>query len=331
MPDSYPVSSLALRIRQRLVAKNWTLLRRIIAGLLVFGSLLASVFAAIWLVGDFVALSVSSPNLDPASHVADFDEFSYIGQALREYRFNFGLMAAVMAVAMVMLAIYLLQPRPATKGLFVSGGIALLIQVVFLVQTFYLPFFLMLVGTALALFLAPEVEADSAESETPEPEFEEQQQPELVQDDQGSPEEDQSLPSELPKQAGWVGQPESAVLLATEKSSEPALEPTLAEPGERSDDRVDPVFLEDLSEDLIQQVLSEESGEHKQPAVTPNESLDLSNQDESLPPVIATSILPPPEGRRFGEKPRVWNLMDWIILALMLVGILGIAMVLLAR
>lgn len=338
----------------RLAENNWTLLRRIIAGLLVFGAVSASVFAVIWLVGDFVALSVQSPNLDPASHVADFDEFAYIGEKLRSYRFKFGLTAAVMAVAMVMLAVYLLQPRPRVKGLFVSGAIALLMQVIFLAQVFYLPFFLMLVCTALALFLAPELASNARnkalldETElVPEPDTN-TEKPETVQARHKQPvkqapslEKVAAVDEEAPlaewlDDEGWEGQPDTNAPESAKLENLPpqeAKQVVQTEPEDELADDVDPVLLNDLSDDLIEQVQAEEKPDDVAP--TPDASkplLGLRDPDQSsvmnAEPDLA---FVPIEGRRFGEKSRVWNLMDWIILGLMVLGLIGIGLVLLAR
>ncbi|MCK5920563.1 MAG: hypothetical protein KAG66_06455, partial [Methylococcales bacterium] len=136
---------------------NWNTARTLLAAGLVVGSIYLSVLAAMWFVGDFVAMAANSPNLDEATQVADFNNLSYISEALRGYRVNLGIIVLTMAIAMAMQAVLFLQPRSISVALFIVGGVAMILQATLLFTTFYWPVFLFFILTTLGLYLTIEL------------------------------------------------------------------------------------------------------------------------------------------------------------------------------
>ncbi len=128
-------------------------LRRAVAGLLLLGGLVLAVLSALWFLTDFIQLSLNSPNLDPQTQVADFDDFAYIADSLHRHRLWLGIIAALVAIAVVAQAASLLSPAANTRQRYVIGGIALALETTLLALTYYWPFFLPFLLTAAGLWL----------------------------------------------------------------------------------------------------------------------------------------------------------------------------------
>ena len=141
-------------------------LRRAVAGLLLLGGLVLAVLSALWFLTDFIQLSLSSPNLDPQTQVADFDDFAYIADSLHRHRLGLGLVAALVAIAVVAQAAALLSPAASARQRYIVGGIALALETALLVLTYYWPFFLPFLLTAAGLWLTAELTATAAEPST---------------------------------------------------------------------------------------------------------------------------------------------------------------------
>jgi hypothetical protein len=136
---------------------NWDMARKLLAAGLVVGSIYLSVLAAMWFVGDFVAMAANSHGLDASTQTGGFSDFSYISNAMQQVRFNLGIIALTMAIAMAMQAVLFLQPQSISIALFVAGGTAMILQVALLFSTFYWSVFLFFVLTTLGLYLTIEL------------------------------------------------------------------------------------------------------------------------------------------------------------------------------
>ncbi len=100
----------------------------LVAALLAFVPLLQSIR---WFIRDFTRLSLTSPNLDKATQVADFDDLGYIGGYLTTHHFRPGILAALLAVSLLVLAVNLYQTSLRARQIYWLGGIAL-VQVMIL-------------------------------------------------------------------------------------------------------------------------------------------------------------------------------------------------------
>lgn len=133
---------------------HWWPLRRVMAGGFVLLALWSMFYAGAWLIGDFVQLSATNPNLQGDAQVVDFDDLAYIGQSLSQYRFYYGVALLVIAIALIALSVTLLDRTLRARPVFIAGGIALLLEAVFLSQVFSGWLFLGFLLTALAIYLA---------------------------------------------------------------------------------------------------------------------------------------------------------------------------------
>ncbi len=143
-------------------ARTRRTLRRAVAGGLLLGGLLLAALSALWLLTDFIQLSLTSPNLDPQTQVADFDDFAYIADSLRQHRLLLGLVAALVAIAVVAQAATLLSPAASARLRYTAGGIALALETALLALTYYWPFFLPFLLTAAGLWFTAELTAGPA-------------------------------------------------------------------------------------------------------------------------------------------------------------------------
>jgi hypothetical protein len=136
---------------------NWDMARKLLAAGLVVGSIYLSVLAAMWFVGDFVTMAAHSHTLDTPAQTGGLSDFSYISKAMQQVRFNLGIIALTMAIAMAMQAVLFLQPQSISLALFVAGGTAMILQVALLFSTFYWSVFLFFILTTLGLYLTIEL------------------------------------------------------------------------------------------------------------------------------------------------------------------------------
>ncbi len=380
------------------------MIRKGLTALFIAGALYATVVGFLWFAADFIAASIYSPNLDQAQQVADFNDFAYIGEMLAGYRFVWGALALVMAIALLALAVLINDREPHPRAVFAAGTVALLSQAALLSQGWQWGFALLFAATALTLYLATEwllggddataevlpAAADVAvdgEDETwpreptlpvvePEPEPE-QEAPEQARQ-AAKPDEPVA---DVPPQAENVAAPgedrpdEQALEslgLEIESDINLDLEPDyqLASAEETEEDPLLLLSQEDLGidvdaedddfrpDDTIQTAAAIEAEVAKEVADVPLDQasttqikamLDLADENpigtvaKELNPVVTDakaetpsapapaavpgfdpqelarqeSLLPPP-------RKRVWNLLDWVIVSVIVVAVVGL-------
>ncbi|MGF1546814.1 MAG: hypothetical protein ACFCUG_05780 [Thiotrichales bacterium] len=103
------------------------LLRSILAVTAAIVALYPILLAALWLVRDFTRLSIQSPNLDPATQVADFNDFGYIGAFLASHHFAVAVLMTVIAISLLLLAAYLMQNWLSARPVYWIGGLSLVL------------------------------------------------------------------------------------------------------------------------------------------------------------------------------------------------------------
>lgn len=201
-------------------------IRRGFTALFIAGALYATVVGFLWFAADFIAAAIYSPNLDRAQQVADFDDFAYIGEMLAGYRFAWGALALVMAVALLALAVLINDRQPHPRAVLVAGVVALLSQAALLSQGFQWGFALLFLGTAAVLYLvsdgllAPAIdEADDGEAGQSEPGAR------VVDDDLDA---DETWPREPVLPAGPVADGEAGVSVAASPGAADGEEPPAA-------------------------------------------------------------------------------------------------------
>lgn len=135
----------------------------LVAALLAFVPLLQSIR---WFIRDFTRLSLTSPNLDKATQVADFDDLGYIGGYLTAHHFRPGILAALLAVSLLVLAVNLYQTSLRERQIYWLGGIAL-VQVMILQWLDYeVVNFVLALFVGVILWLTTEWEGESGRDGT---------------------------------------------------------------------------------------------------------------------------------------------------------------------
>ncbi|HFD87029.1 MAG TPA: hypothetical protein ENJ35_05075 [Gammaproteobacteria bacterium] len=197
-------------------------LRQGLAALFVLGALYATVVGSLWFMADFIATSVYSPNLDEAQQVADFNDMAYISESLRSYRSRVGIEALIMAIALLALAVAVVNRDNVRKPIFIAGGVALVFESLLLSHGFALSFAVLFVLTVVALYLATELETPQEEVESGD-----------TLSDDFVLEPDESVPDAAPELTDPLDEapliePEAAELL--EINDDKRLEPTVPVP-----------------------------------------------------------------------------------------------------
>lgn len=329
---------------------NWLRGSKFIGFGLIFGGLLCSIIAALWFTGDFIATAVTSPNLSADTQVSDFNDFGYIGESLLASRFLVGSLVLVMSIAVIVQGLLLLSREGKAGTVFLAGGIAFAAQVLFLMQAFYWPVFVVFLLTAAGLYLATEWQRIQRTAEIHEQEsttFENQYALDDVPDVLTDPEIDVNWGLNSAASA-----PEFDATLenaAEMESSELDLIPTLVdeiETDDLRDDLTDQTFAReaaylsgtspepDLQRDHELVSGSSETAEMFQPLATEPEP--KSEQKIELPAFESTldqekQVEVEVEQPAAGRKKRVWNIVDWVISGLIMLVIAAIVLTIIAR
>ncbi|MGF1644771.1 MAG: hypothetical protein ACFCUJ_14115 [Thiotrichales bacterium] len=110
---------------RRSLRREPPLLRSVLAVTAAILALYPILLSGLWLVHDFTRLSIHSPNLDPATQVADFNDFAYIGGYLATHHFAVGLLMVTLAMGLLLLATYLMQIWMPARTVYWVGGLSL--------------------------------------------------------------------------------------------------------------------------------------------------------------------------------------------------------------
>ncbi len=135
---------------------GWQRFSELLGFALVIGGVVCAVLAAMWFAGDFVRSAVHSPNLNPETQVADFNDFHYLGGALRHGRFVPGVLLLTIAILVTIQGLLLATREGRARALFLAGGAALAAEVAFLISGFHWPVFIVFLLSAGGLYLATE-------------------------------------------------------------------------------------------------------------------------------------------------------------------------------
>ncbi|HGG58843.1 MAG TPA: hypothetical protein ENK26_02870 [Gammaproteobacteria bacterium] len=286
---------------------GWQRFSELLGFALVVGGVVCAVLAALWMTGDFVQSAVQSPNLNTETQVADFNDFRYLGQSLRQGRFGPGSLLLLIAIVATIQGTLLATREGSARTLFLAGGAALAVEVGFLLSGFHWPVFIIFLLSAAGLYLATEwrgiqrvarIDDEGADASV----FDQFERDNDARFDERLPE-----PAFDPSVAG----------LTLER------EPTITPVDEFVDPvptRVDEVRPVEPVTDAFESEAAFLTGE-----APPEKSAAVFSEER---PAFSTEAS---TGEKSPRKSPLWNWFDWIVSALILLFGIAIALVLIAR